>query len=132
VFHGPHSYISSSWYETNKSVPTWNYVTVHVYGTIELMDDTKELLDALYDLIMKYEEKDSPYRIDDSNHELIEGLMNGIVGFKLKINKTEGKWKLSQNHSKEQQERVINALEKISNDHTQEIAKLMKDNLKTT
>lgn len=43
VFHGPHCYISPSWYETNKAVPTWNYITVHVYGEVELLEDEKEL-----------------------------------------------------------------------------------------
>lgn len=131
VFHGPHSYISSSWYETNMSVPTWNYVALHVYGHIELMEEKEELLKVLKDMVKKYDEPNSPYHIDDSNQELIEGLMNGIVGFKLKINRLEGKWKLSQNHSKERQERVIKELEKSSNDNAQGIAKLMKGNLKS-
>ena len=37
IFQGPHSYISPSWYETNKAVPTWNYVAVHVYGELEIV-----------------------------------------------------------------------------------------------
>ncbi|MHA0858399.1 FMN-binding negative transcriptional regulator [Paenibacillus sp. CMAA1364] len=129
VFHGPHSYISSSWYETNMSVPTWNYVSIHVYGSIELMEEKEELLKALNDMVNQYEKPSSPYRIDESNHELIGGLMNGIVGFKIKINRLEGKWKLSQNHSKERQERVVKELEKSSKDNDKEIAKLMKGNL---
>src|SRR5687767_4420480 len=33
IFSGPHAYISPSWYEIHPSVPTWNYATVHAYGT---------------------------------------------------------------------------------------------------
>ena len=36
IFSGPHSYISSSWYE-EENVPTWNYIAVHVYGSIKLI-----------------------------------------------------------------------------------------------
>src|SRR5690554_3389355 len=130
VFHGPHHYISSSWYETNMSVPTWNYTAVHVYGAIELMSDAEELLETLNNMLKKYEDSNSSYRLDGTNQELIEGLMKGIVGFKLKINRIEGKSKLSQNHSRERQELVIDKLMQIRNDNAQEIAQLMKENIR--
>jgi transcriptional regulator len=126
IFQGPHHYISSSWYETNLSVPTWNYVAVHVYGTIEWMTESVDLLKTLNELTEKYETQDNPYRIDQSNIEFVEGLMKGIVGFRIKISRLEGKWKLSQNHSKERQERVIQELEKIQSEDALHIAELMK------
>jgi transcriptional regulator len=107
VFQGPHSHISSSWYETNLSVPSWNYTAVHVYGVIEIIDDGEELQETLNQMVMKYEDGDSNYRLDDTNHEFIYGMQKGIVGFKLKITKLGGKRKLSQNHSRECQEQVI-------------------------
>ena len=129
VFRGPHSYISPSWYETNNSVPTWNYVAVHVYGKIELIEDKEELLEDLNDMISKYEEPNGFYQIEENNLEFVNGLMQGIVGFKLVINKLEGKWKLSQNHSIERQVRVISNLELIDNDNAREIAELMKQRI---
>src|SRR4051812_19316497 len=48
IFNGPHAYVSPQWYQATEVVPTWNYVAVHAYGRLELMDDettTKELLD---------------------------------------------------------------------------------------
>lgn len=129
IFHGPHHYISSSWYETNLSVPTWNYVAVHVYGTIELMTDSEELLKSLQELTEKYERPDSQYRIDSSNIELVKRLMKEIVGFRININRLEGKWKLSQNHSKERQKRVIKELGKIQSEDALLIAELMKKNV---
>ncbi|REE94552.1 PaiB family negative transcriptional regulator [Paenibacillus taihuensis] len=128
IFHGPHTYISSSWYETNQSVPTWNYAAVHAYGQAELIEDEAELLQCLNEMVAKYEEPGSAYRIDDSNRDTIDGLMKGIVGFRIRLDRLEGKWKLSQNHSKERQALVISKLEQSSSNNAQEIARLMREN----
>lgn len=128
IFHGPHHYISSSWYETSKSVPTWNYVAVHVYGTIELLKNEHEVLGDLETLMSKYEGSNS-YSFDDSNSEFIQGLMQGIVGFRIKVHRFEGKWKLSQNHSDERRKKVIDALENIQSENAEHIANLMKKNM---
>jgi transcriptional regulator len=98
IFHGPHCYISPSWYETNKAVPTWNYVTVHVYGEVELLDNEQELMSSLHDMVLKYEAPDSSYSLQDVDAEFLAGMNKGVQGFKIKINKIEGKAKLSQNH----------------------------------
>lgn len=130
VFHGPHCYISPSWYEKNQAVPTWNYVTVHVYGEVELLEDETELMDSLHEMVLKYEDPDSSYRLQDVDAEFISGMKKGIQGFKIKINKIEGKAKLSQNHTLQRQELVINQLEQFSNTDEQQISSLMKANLK--
>ncbi len=130
IFHGPHCYISPSWYETNKAVPTWNYLTVHVYGEVQLLEDEQELIDSLHEMVLKYEAPDSLYKLKDVDVEFLAGMNKGIQGFKIKINKIEGKAKLSQNHSLERQELVINQLEKIQNTDEQQISLLMKANLK--
>ncbi|CAM3417587.1 Protease synthase and sporulation negative regulatory protein PAI 2 [Marinicrinis lubricantis] len=83
IFHGPHCYISPSWYETKQAVPTWNYVAVHVYGEVSLMEDEKELMDSLHDMILKYEAPDHPYRWQDADADLIAALNKGIQGFKI-------------------------------------------------
>ena len=54
MFQGPHSYISSSWYE-NEEVPTWNYQAVHIYGKASILDK-EELIDELTTMLKKYEE----------------------------------------------------------------------------
>lgn len=116
VFQGPHSYISPSWYETNKAVPTWNYVALHVYGELEIVEDEQELIDSLQDLVHKYENPKSTYSLNYVDLNYMEGLSKGIVGFKIKINKIEGKAKLSQNHSVERRELVIEELEKVGSE----------------
>ncbi|MFJ7754568.1 FMN-binding negative transcriptional regulator [Peribacillus muralis] len=129
IFHGPHCYISPSWYETNQAVPTWNYVTVHVYGEVELIEDEVELTDALHESVLKYEAPESSYKMQDLNADFLAGMTKGIQGFKIKINKMEGKAKLSQNHSVHRQELVIKQLEKSLKADEQKISILMRRNL---
>lgn len=130
IFHGPHCYISPSWYETNQAVPTWNYVTVHVYGEVELIVDEQELMNSLHDMVMKYEAPDSSYNLQDVDAEFLAGMNKGVQGFKIKINKIEGKAKLSQNHPLQRQELIVKQLEQISNTDEQQISLLMKASLK--
>ena len=126
IFHGPHSYISSSWYETETAVPTWNYVTVHVYGQMELMEDSQEIYEVLKDLVVKYEAPDSTYSLEKVDASYVEQLSKGIVAFKLHITKIEAKAKLSQNHPLERKQRVIQQLEKSARQEDHEVAAWMK------
>jgi transcriptional regulator len=130
IFHGPHCYISPSWYETNIAVPTWNYVAVHVYGRVKIVDDEQELMNSLRDMVLKYEEPNSSYKLDQVDSKYLESMTKGIVGFKIKINKIEGKAKLSQNHPVERQKLIIQRLEQITNEDSQKIASLIKENLR--
>lgn len=129
IFHGPHSYISPSWYETNKAVPTWNYIAVHVYGRVEMIENEQEVYQSLQDLVNKYELPNSSYQLSEVDSHYIEGLSKGIVGFKISITKMEGKAKLSQNHPLERQQLVIQHLEQIAGENQISIAKLMKANV---
>ncbi|MDQ0859348.1 FMN-binding negative transcriptional regulator [Bacillus sp. V2I10] len=129
VFQGPHCYISPSWYETMKAVPTWNYVSIHLYGTMEIVEDQKIIFDSLNDMVNKYESQDSPYNLKNVEPSFIEGMSKGIVAFKIKITKIEAKAKLSQNHPVERQELIIKHLENTSNQDNLQVASLMKKNL---
>ena len=129
IFQGPHCYISPSWYETDKAVPTWNYVAVHVYGKMELVEDEQELFDSLGGLVQKYEQPGSSYQLESVDTNFIAGMSKGIVGFKIKIDRIEGKAKLSQNHSAERQGLVIKQLEASSDENNRKIAVLMRENL---
>ncbi|MGE7673523.1 FMN-binding negative transcriptional regulator [Lysinibacillus sp. NPDC094403] len=130
IFHGPHCYISPSWYETNQAVPTWNYVTVHVYGEIELIEHNDELMKSFNNMIEKYEHPNSTYSLTHVDEQLVSNLNKGVQGFKIKISSMEGKKKLSQNHSSERQQLVIQKLEEIEHTNEQQIARLMKQNIK--
>ncbi len=126
VFQGPHCYISPSWYETQDTVPTWNYVTVHVTGQLELMPDgDSRLMESMQNLTLKYEEPTSGYVLSEVDDAYIESLSKGVVGFIIRIDKMEGKAKLSQNHSRERVERVIKQLEKTGEFNEKAISKKM-------
>lgn len=127
IFQGPHSYISPSWYETDRAVPTWNYVSVHVFGQIEIVENEEVLIDSLRDMVKIYEEPTSPYNLENVDARYIEGLSKGIVGFRIKISSVEGKWKLSQNHPAERRELVIKQLEQIPSENSKQIAEYMKE-----
>ncbi|MBM7836821.1 transcriptional regulator [Alkalihalobacillus xiaoxiensis] len=126
IFHGPHCYISPSWYETNKAVPTWNYVTVHVHGEMILLDDETDIRDSLTNLIAAYEAEDSTYDVTELDATYLKNMSKGIQAFKLKIERLEGKAKLSQNHSQERQALVRSQLKQSANSDEQQIAKWME------
>jgi len=129
VFQGPHCYISPSWYETNQAVPTWNYEAVHVYGTMKMIEEPTELLGLLRKMVEKYESPSSTYTLNDVDPAYMNGLSKGIIGFKIDISKMEGKQKISQNHSVERQQLVIEKLEQTSRENETKIAELMKQNV---
>lgn len=127
IFQGPHSYISPSWYETDRAVPTWNYVSVHVFGQIEIVENEEVLIDSLRNMVKTYEEPTSSYNLEKIDARYIEGLSKGIVGFRVKISSVEGKWKLSQNHPAERRELIIKQLEQIPSENSKQIAEYMKE-----
>jgi len=111
IFHGPHAYVSPTWYAQHPSVPTWNYAVVHAHGKARLMDEA-----ALHDLVTrlssKYEAGNAkPWRLSDQPAAYVSGMLQNIVGFEIEVQRLEGKFKLSQNRPAEI-ERVIGALEK--------------------
>jgi transcriptional regulator len=129
IFQGPHCYISPSWYETNLAVPTWNYAAIHVYGQLVIAQDEQEVFEALSDMVKKYEKPDSSYQLENVDESYIKGMSKGIVGFKINMNKIEGKAKLSQNHPVARQELIIKQLENSVDQNNVHIAELMKKNL---
>ncbi|MDZ4727329.1 MAG: FMN-binding negative transcriptional regulator [Leptospira sp.] len=129
IFQGPHHYISPDWYETKDAVPTWNYLSVHISGKFQIMDDEQILIQSLGQLVKKYESEKSKYKLEQVYDNLLINLRKGIVGFEIKIEKFEAKAKLSQNHSIERQKMVINELEKLNTENANSIADWMKNNL---
>ncbi|MDA1055370.1 MAG: FMN-binding negative transcriptional regulator [Planctomycetota bacterium] len=130
IFHGPHAYISPRWYEAANVVPTWNYVAVHVYGSLHLASDPAQLLRTLRETVTKYEDGASePWSLDKPDDQFIEGLLDSIVGFEIEITRIEGKWKLSQNHTPERRLRVIDALNQAGSEQQRQVAELMSQTL---
>ena len=130
IFHGPHAYISPTWYASQNTVPTWNYQAVHVYGRYSRITDDAELKAIIAETVRFYEaSQPEPWSIETPEAEFTEGLLKGIVGFRIEIERIEGKFKLSQNHPEERRQKVIDALKKQSSDDAQAIAALMEADL---
>jgi transcriptional regulator len=126
IFHGPHAYISPSNYGARESVPTWNYAAVHVYGNARLFSSEDELHSMLDGLIETFE---PPYRQqwETLSQKYRENMLRQIVGFEITAVKVEGKFKLSQNRTREDQAHVITSLETSEDSVIAGVARMMKE-----
>jgi transcriptional regulator len=130
VFAGPHAYISPSWYEAEQVVPTWNYVAVHVYGTLQVVEDHAATVEIVRDFVAFYEQSmPRPWTISPGD-AFIDIMARSVVAFRIEISRLEGKWKLNQNHPRERREKVIQALSLRQDENSQAIAALMADALR--
>ena len=112
VFHGPHAYVSPSWYESHPSVPTWNYATVHAHGTARLLHEARDLEQLVGRLVDQYEGgRAQPWSIELPPDYQTQ-MLRGIVGFEITITRLTGKFKLSQNRPATDRVRVTEALER--------------------
>lgn len=97
IFHGPHGYISPSWYASEQVVPTWNYAAVHAYGVPRLVESGERLTEIVDETVAEYESGfEQPWKADLPK-EFRENLLKAIVGFEMPITRLEGKFKLGQN-----------------------------------
>jgi transcriptional regulator len=127
VFSGPHAYVSPSWYETANVVPTWNYTAVHAYGVPELVEERDALLEIVQRTVAVYEAAmPRPWALDTTG-PFVDRMLPHIVGFRIAIERIEGKWKLNQNHPAERRERVIRALQERGGEDALGIAALMRE-----
>ena len=115
IFAGPDAYVSPSWYPSKQAhgrvVPTWNYVAVHAHGPVEFFDDAERLHDVVRRLTEKQERpRAAPWAVSDAPADYVKGMLRGIVGFALSIERLEGKWKLSQNRDAADRQGVAHGL----------------------
>ena len=123
VFTGPHSYISSSWYD-HENVPTWNYIAVHVYGRIKIVDEDTAI-EALKKLVDKYEaNSEKPVRVENLSAKTMREA-RGIIAFEIEIDEIQATKKLSQNRDAKNYTNIITELEKTKNPQSLAIAKEM-------
>jgi len=134
VFTGPHAYISPSLYEKRESVPTWNYIAVHAYGTPQVitLGDSPELMDKMIDKMIDTYGSDYKSQWHSLSNDFREGLMNGIIGFEMTVTRLEGKYKLSQNRSHVDQYNVAHALLQSAEPAAHAIGVQIKQNLETS
>ncbi|TGL57668.1 FMN-binding negative transcriptional regulator [Leptospira sarikeiensis] len=125
IFHGPHAYISPTWYETDQTVPTWNYISVHAKGTMKILDavQTEKILE---ESILYFESESSDYKYGTPKLEIKKALLGKIKGFEITDLSFEAKIKLSQNHPIERRKNVIRELEKTGYEEEKDLAAWMK------
>jgi transcriptional regulator len=115
ITHGPEGYITPSWYaataEHGKVVPTWNYLTAHIYGTLIIHDDVVWLEDIVRRLTVRHEaERAHPWTVDDAPRDYIDAQLRAIVGVELQITRIEAKAKLGVQRSAADVAGVIDGL----------------------
>ena len=134
IFQGTNAYISPSWYptkvETGKAVPTWNYVSVHAYGKLRIIDDAAWLKSHLSELTAQHEaNQPNPWSITDAPPDYIDAQLKAIVGIEIEITQLQGKWKTSQNQPLHNQAGVIEGLRKSGEHSPAKIADIMANKL---
>jgi transcriptional regulator len=127
IFLGANAYLSPAWYEKpDENVPTWNYISAHVYGNLIIVEDEKELLGMMNRLVAKYESKSS-YKLENLEPDYLGKLLKGIVGFRIEVTKIEASYKLAQTLDSASYENVIVQLGKSGNENSEKIADAMRE-----
>ncbi|HEY3628113.1 MAG TPA: FMN-binding negative transcriptional regulator [Terracidiphilus sp.] len=124
VFPGPHSYVSPALYTEPLSVPTWNYIAIHAYGTLSVIEDVAGKTSLVEELIRRHE----PAYLDQWR-AMPDGfrrtMLSGITGFRIPISRIEGKFKLSQNRAPDER-RNVQATHSAGTDDQRELARWME------
>jgi len=131
IFNGPDAYVSPNWYETKretaKVVPTWNYVAVYAFGQLAFIDDPAGKRAVVARLTDHHEAKQpKPWAVDDAPEDFVQAQLRAIRPFEFRIDRLEGKWKLSQNRTEPDRDGVIAALGAADAPKAQESAARMR------
>ncbi len=115
IVRGPDAYVSPSWYpskaEDSRVVPTWNYLTAHVYGRLLIHDDLAWVEANVRRLTDKHEAHNAlPWSVDDAPSRFVAGQLRAIVGVELLISRIQAKAKLSQNRPAADIDGVVDGL----------------------
>ena len=129
-FLGPDGYVSPDWYGAEGFVPTWNYIVVEASGIAEQLSGG-ELRNLLERLSAEHEARllpKKPWVLDKLPASRIDQLLHAIVGFRVRLETLEGKFKLSQDKKPEARAGVISALEATDTSTNRAVAAAMRVN----
>lgn len=125
IFQGPHAYISSSWYN-HENVPTWNYLAVHVYGKIRIIEG-EELMQHLKSLVNVYEVgRPNRVRVETMTDSYVQSQVRALVGFEVKITEVKASSKMSQNRDDVNYQNIVEKLEESPLPMDKEVAQEMR------
>jgi transcriptional regulator len=126
IFQGAHAYVSPSWYAEPVSVPTWNYAVVHAYGIPRIIEDEARVRAILRALVELHEGGyEEPWPMD-LPEDYLHKMIGAIVAFEIPVTRLEGKLKLSQNRSPEDQRRVIEHLSASADANARAVGEMMR------
>jgi len=129
IFHGPHGYVSPTWYATSPAVPTWNYGVVHAHGRPAASEDAAFVRGVLEELVHRYEgNRANGWRPESLPADYYDRMRRGVVGFEMPVARLDGKFKLGQNRSVEDRRRTIAALEASGSPEAARLAEFMRGN----
>jgi len=120
IFHGPHAYVSPTWYQTPGQVPTWNYAVVHAHGQPKILGDEASL-DVLRRMVAAFD----PGYVLDEDH--LRRQSAAIVAFAMPVHRWDIKLKMSQNKPEADRLAVIDALRRQGGPAEQAVAAMMLD-----
>ncbi len=123
IFQGAHTYISPRWYD-HVNVPTWNYMMVHVYGKVRLVEG--EELHSLLSRLVKNHEEPTAYSLEALPQDFVQKEMNGVVGFAVDVARVDAGYKLSQNRNDEDHENIIRELKGRGDENSAAVAESMR------
>jgi len=137
VFPLTDGYVSPAWYpskvENPRVVPTWNYEIVHVHGRVTVHNDAEWTGRLVRDLTDRHEaarvgeHSIAPvWSVDDAPDTFVTKQLRAIVGIEVVASRIEGKRKLSQNRSDEDQAGVVKGLEQIGSTETRSLPDAMR------
>ncbi len=125
---GPDAYVSPDWYGVEDQVPTWNYIAVHLRGTLTALDVSvmKDHVDALSAVHENRLLPKKPWHSDKMSDGVMPRMMRMILPFRLTITSVSGTWKLGQNKAADVRARAEQALSAEASPGAQAIAALMR------
>lgn len=130
IFQGPQAYITPNWYaskaEDPRVVPTWNYAVVHARCTLRTVSEPAALLALLRQLTDQHESSQShPWSVDDAPSDYLNKLCAAIVGIELEIHTLDGKWKVSQDKTRQNHDSLVEGLRKAGSEDQQALADML-------
>ena len=132
IVSGPEAYVSPNWYpskaEHGKAVPTWNYIAVHLSGSMRLHHDADWLRAAVTELTDVHEgDRPDRWHVTDAPDDFIATMLKSIVGVEMTVERVEAKAKLSQNRSEADQLGVIGGLDTVDDHEASVVAAAMRE-----
>jgi transcriptional regulator len=117
VFTGPHTYVSATWYSNPQQASTWNYMSVHLRGTLRFLDE-EGLIEVLKKTTLHFENyrTESSTVFDNLPADYTGRLMKAIVAFEVEVLEIDNVFKLSQNRDEESFHNIIKQLQTRGND----------------